>query len=68
MIDIASRHVVGFAAADHLRTDLVAAALANAVAASLNGRPRKTLGGRPPQRPSPDSYASLYQGGGDRPP
>jgi transposase InsO family protein len=34
VIDLASRRVVGFATADHLRTDLVAKALANAVAAS----------------------------------
>jgi len=33
VIDIASRRVVGFALADHLRTGLVSAALANAVAA-----------------------------------
>ena len=33
VIDIASRRVVGFAIADHLRTELVKAALANAVAA-----------------------------------
>ena len=33
MIDIASRRVVGYAMADHLRTELVADALANAVAA-----------------------------------
>jgi transposase InsO family protein len=33
VIDIASRRVVGFAMADHLRTDLVADALANAIAA-----------------------------------
>jgi transposase InsO family protein len=33
VIDIASRRVVGYAIADHLRTELVAAALANAVAA-----------------------------------
>jgi transposase InsO family protein len=33
VIDIASRRVVGFALADHLRTELVSAALANAVAA-----------------------------------
>jgi transposase InsO family protein len=33
VIDIASRRVVGFAMADHLRTELPAAALANAVAA-----------------------------------
>jgi transposase InsO family protein len=33
VIDIASRRVVGFALADHLRTELVADALANAVAA-----------------------------------
>ena len=33
VIDIASRRVVGWAMADHLRTDLVADALANAVAA-----------------------------------
>jgi transposase InsO family protein len=32
VIDIASRRVVGYAIADHLRTELVAAALANAVA------------------------------------
>ena len=32
VIDIASRRVVGYAMADHLRTELVAAALANAVA------------------------------------
>jgi transposase InsO family protein len=33
VIDIASRRVVGYALADHLRTELVADALANAVAA-----------------------------------
>jgi putative transposase len=33
VIDIASRRVVGFALAEHLRTDLVADALTNAVAA-----------------------------------
>jgi putative transposase len=33
VIDIASRRVVGFAMADHLRTELVADALTNAVAA-----------------------------------
>ena len=33
MIDIASRRVVGYALADHLRTELVSGALANAVAA-----------------------------------
>jgi putative transposase len=33
VIDIASRRVVGFALADHLRTELVAGALGNAVAA-----------------------------------
>jgi transposase InsO family protein len=33
VIDIASRRVVGFALADHLRTELVAGALTNAVAA-----------------------------------
>jgi len=33
VIDIASRRVIGFAMADHLRTELVADALANAVAA-----------------------------------
>ena len=33
VIDIASRRVVGYAMADHLRTELVAAALSNAVAA-----------------------------------
>ena len=33
VLDIASRRVVGFALADHLRTELVADALANAVAA-----------------------------------
>ena len=33
VIDIASRRVVGYAIADHLRTELVCAALANAVAA-----------------------------------
>jgi transposase InsO family protein len=33
VIDIASRRVVGFALAEHLRTDLVAGALTNAVAA-----------------------------------
>jgi putative transposase len=31
-IDIASRRVVGYALADHLRTELVSAALANALA------------------------------------
>src|SRR4051794_15899182 len=33
VIDIASRRVVGWATADHLRTDLVAQALTNAVTA-----------------------------------
>jgi transposase InsO family protein len=33
VIDIASRRVVGFALADHLRTELIASALSNAVAA-----------------------------------
>jgi transposase InsO family protein len=33
VIDIASRRIVGFALADHLRTELVADALANAIAA-----------------------------------
>ena len=33
VIDIASRRVVGYALADHLRTELVSAALANAIAA-----------------------------------
>jgi putative transposase len=33
VIDIASRRVVGFALAEHLRTELVASALTNAVAA-----------------------------------
>jgi transposase InsO family protein len=37
VIDIASRRVVGFAIADHLRTELVADALANAVAARYPG-------------------------------
>ena len=35
VIDIASRRVVGFALAEHLRTELVADALANAVAAAI---------------------------------
>jgi transposase InsO family protein len=38
VIDIASRRVVGFALADHLRTELVADALANAAAARGPGR------------------------------
>jgi putative transposase len=33
VIDVASRRVVGFALADHLRTELIADALSNAVAA-----------------------------------
>jgi hypothetical protein len=33
VIDIASRRVIGFAIADHLRTELISDALANAVAA-----------------------------------
>jgi transposase InsO family protein len=37
VIDIASRRVVGYALADHLRTELVADALANAVAARHPG-------------------------------
>ena len=37
VIDIASRRVVGYALADHLRTELVADALANAVAARCPG-------------------------------
>jgi transposase InsO family protein len=37
VIDIASRRVVGYALADHLRTELVADALANAVAARNPG-------------------------------
>jgi transposase InsO family protein len=35
VIDVASRRVVGYAIADHLRTELVADALANAVAAVI---------------------------------
>jgi transposase InsO family protein len=38
VIDIASRRVVGYALADHLRTELVADALVNAVAARHPGR------------------------------
>ncbi len=38
VIDIASRLVVGFALADHLRTELVADALANAVTAATPAR------------------------------
>ena len=38
VIDIASRRVVGYATADHLRTSLVADALANAVAAATPDR------------------------------
>ena len=37
VIDIASRRVIGFAMADHLRTELVADALANAIAARNTG-------------------------------
>jgi len=33
VIDIASRRVVGFAMAGHLRTELIAAALGNAISA-----------------------------------
>ena len=46
VIDIASRRVVGFALADHLRTELVADALANAVAARDPG-PGRDLPLRP---------------------
>jgi putative transposase len=35
VIDIASRRVVGYAMADHLRTELIADALSNAVAARV---------------------------------
>ena len=38
VIDIASRRVVGYALADHLRTELIADALSNAVAARTPGR------------------------------
>ena len=40
MIDIASRRVVGFALADHLRTELIADALSNAVAGPRPGAGR----------------------------
>jgi transposase InsO family protein len=45
VIDIASRRVVGYALADHLRTELVSAALANAVPARGCRRVRRTAVG-----------------------
>ncbi|WP_374224451.1 DDE-type integrase/transposase/recombinase [Streptomyces sp. ISL-94] len=55
VIDIASRRVVGWATADHLRTDLVADA--------LNGRPRKTLGWRTPAEALNQQLQSLQTSG-----
>ena len=46
VIDIASRRIAGYAMADHLRTELLAAALANALAAREPG-PRSDLPRRP---------------------
>jgi transposase InsO family protein len=62
VIDIASRRVAGFALADHLRTELVADALANAVAAR-DPLPRGDLPLRPglhstPRPRSPHSPAT----------
>jgi putative transposase len=57
VIDIASRRVVGFALAEHLRTDL------DAVAAALNSRPRKTLGWRTPAETLNRQLLSIQRGG-----
>jgi transposase InsO family protein len=60
VIDIASRQVVGYALAGHLRTELVAYALANAVAAR-DPQPgvifHSDLGSTPPP-PSPGTAGS----------
>ena len=64
VIDIASRRVVGFALADHLRTELVADALANAVAARdpepgvIFHSDRGCSTPRPPTLPSPATARS----------
>jgi transposase InsO family protein len=60
VIDIASRRVVGYALADHLRTELISAALINAVAArSPQPGPRRDLPRRQglPNTPRPGSLA-----------
>ncbi|MEW9551172.1 IS3 family transposase [Nonomuraea sp. NPDC050783] len=61
VIDIASRRVVGWATADHLRTDLSrwSADDIAAVAAALNARPRKSLGWRTPAEAFNDHLDSL---------
>ena len=55
VIDLASRRVVGWATADHLRTDLVAEALTNAVTSAARPRGDLPLRSRLPvhQRPVP---------------
>jgi hypothetical protein len=72
VIDIASRRVVGFALADHLRTELIAGALSNAVAARdpepgvIFHSDRSCLPStpRPPTPPSPTSAKSPCRSGG----
>jgi transposase InsO family protein len=61
VIDIASRRVVGYALADHLRTELVSDALANALAARgpASGVIFHSDRGSTPLPPSPPSPASV---------
>ncbi|HEY5987830.1 MAG TPA: IS3 family transposase, partial [Streptosporangiaceae bacterium] len=61
VIDIASRRVVGYALADHLRTELVSDALANAVAARDPG-PRRDLPLRPRLQYTSTEFAGLASG------
>ena len=70
VIDIASRRVVGFALADHLRTELVSDALSNAVTARspqagvVFHSDRGCSTPQPPTPPSPGSMRSPCRSGG----
>jgi transposase InsO family protein len=70
VIDIASRRVVGYAMADHLRTELISDALANAVAARdpqpgvIFHSDRGSSTPRPPTPPSPRKTRSRCRSGG----
>ena len=70
VIDIASRRVVGYALADHLRTELIADALSNAVAArdpspASSSTPTAAASTHPPPTPpSPTNAGSPCRSGG----